>query len=66
MLTAIMSDPRLGPSAEGLAPRVPGVDHVIDAGDTCQGAVESVKALRAGYPAEAPDSRSPTTETNMP
>jgi hypothetical protein len=66
MLIQIMSDLRLDPGAEGLALRVPGVDHVIDAGDTCQGAVESVKALRSGYPAEATDRRSPTTGTNKP
>jgi hypothetical protein len=66
MLIQIMSDLRLGPGAEGMAPRVPGVDHVIAAGDTCQGPVESVEALRSGYPAGAPDRRSPTTGTNAP
>jgi hypothetical protein len=66
MLNQIMSDLHLGPEAERASPRIPCVDLVMGAGDTCQCLVESVEALRSDLPGGAPDRPSQTTGIDVP
>jgi hypothetical protein len=63
VLIQIMLDLGLGRGAEH---GVPGVDLVIAAGDTCQGAVESVERLHSDCPGGAPNRRCPTTGIDAP
>lgn len=50
MIVQIMSDLHLGPGSEGPPPLADGAKLVVIAGDTCEGLVKAVEALRAAYP----------------
>lgn len=52
MKLQIMSDLHIDyPGSVGIPPLVPGANMVIVAGDTCQGLVNAIEALRRAYPA---------------